>query len=71
DSSGATVTGVASNLGNASAKPLAITVELLDAKGEVRASQVVQIPGLAAGGTQQFEVKGSGAGIVGWRYRPS
>jgi len=71
DSSGATMAGVASNLGNTAAKPFAITVELLDAKGEVRASQAVQIPGLAAGGTQQFEVKGSGAGIVGWRYRPS
>jgi len=71
DSSGVTVTGVASNLGNTAAKPLAITVELLDAQGEVRGSQAVQIPGLAAGGTQQFEVKGSGAGIVGWRYRRS
>ncbi len=71
DASGVTVTGVASNLGNTAALPLAITVELLDAQGSVRATQTVPIPGLAGGGTHQFEVKGSGTGIVGWRYRRS
>lgn len=71
DSTGVTVTGVASNLGNAAAKPFSITVELIDAQGGVRATQPVPIDGLQGGGTQQFTVKGSGAGIVGWRYRRS
>jgi hypothetical protein len=58
-------------MSNTIARPLTIAVELLDAQGTVRATQPVEIQALAAGGTQQFEVKGSGAGIVGWRYRRS
>jgi tetratricopeptide (TPR) repeat protein len=69
DSAGATVTGVASNLGSAASPPLRLTVELLDAKGTVLGSQSVDIPTLAPGANQQFQARGSGAGIVGWRYR--
>jgi tetratricopeptide (TPR) repeat protein len=69
DSAGATVTGVASNLASTASKPFAITIELLDAQGTVLASEGVDIAGLPAGGTQQFETKRSGKGIVGWRYR--
>lgn len=69
DRGGVTVTGVASNLGSAASRPFAITVELLDAQGAVQASQAIEIPALPSGGTQQFEAKGSGPGIVGWRYR--
>jgi tetratricopeptide (TPR) repeat protein len=71
DNTGVTVTGIATNMGNTTARPLTIAVELLDAQGTVRATQPVEIQALAAGGTQQFEVKGSGPGIVGWRYRRS
>jgi hypothetical protein len=46
-------------------------VELLDAGGKVVASQAVDVPGLPPGGNQQFQVKGAGRGIIGWRYRVS
>lgn len=71
DSGSTTVTGVASNLGSVASKPSAITVELLDVQGTVKASQAVDIPTLPPEGTQQFQVKGSGPGIIGWRYRRS
>lgn len=69
DSAGATLTGVASNLGSAASKAYRITVELLDARGTVVASQAVDVAALQPGGSQQFQVKGTGRGIVGWRYR--
>jgi cytochrome c-type biogenesis protein CcmH/NrfG len=69
DSAGVTLTGVASNLGNGPSKPLRITVDLLDAHGTAVASQPVEVPALPPGGSHQFQVKGVGRGIVGWRYR--
>lgn len=71
DSAGVTLTGVASNLGSVASKPAGILVELLDAGGKVVASQAVDVPGLPPGGNQQFQVKGAGRGIIGWRYRVS
>jgi tetratricopeptide (TPR) repeat protein len=49
--------------------PVTLTVEFLDAKGTVVASQDVQIPALEAGKTQQFTATGQGAGIAAWRYK--
>ncbi len=69
DSAGVTLTGVASNLGNGPSKALRITVDLLDARGTAFVSQAVDVPALQPGGSQQFQVKGTGRGIVGWRYR--
>ncbi|HSD30877.1 MAG TPA: FxLYD domain-containing protein [Gemmatimonadales bacterium] len=69
DSAGVTLTGVASNLGTSASKGLHLTVELLDARGTAVASQAVDVPALQAGGSHQFQVKGAGRGIVGWRYR--
>ena len=69
DSAGVTLTGVASNLGSAASKPLRITVELLDGRGTAVATQAVDVPALPPGGSQQFQVKGAGRSIVGWRYR--
>lgn len=69
DSAGATLTGVASNQGSAASKPFVIQVELLDARGTAVATQAVDVPALQPGGNQQFQVRGAGRGIVGWRYR--
>lgn len=69
DSAGATLTGVASNLGSGASKPFVIQVELLDARGTVVAAQAVDVPALQPGSTQQFQVRGAGRSIVGWRYR--
>lgn len=49
--------------------PVALTVEFLDAKGTVVASQDVQVPALAPGKTQELKATGEGAGIVAWRYK--
>ncbi len=69
DSAGATLTGVASNLGSAASKPFVIQVELLDTRGTVMATQAVDVPALQPGSNQQFQVRGAGRSIVGWRYR--
>jgi tetratricopeptide (TPR) repeat protein len=71
DSTTATVAGVASNTGGSPSKPLRITFEFLDAQGAVQGSQAVEIPALQPGGNQEFAARGSGRGIVGWRYRRS
>jgi tetratricopeptide (TPR) repeat protein len=69
DSSGITLTGVATNAASAAAKAMHLTVEFLDAKGTVLASQGVDIPAVPAGGSQQFQAHASAKGAVGWRYR--
>ena len=69
DSSGMTLTGVATNAGSAAAKATHLTVEFLDAKGSVLASQGVDIPAVPAGGSQQFQAHAAAKGAVGWRYR--
>jgi tetratricopeptide (TPR) repeat protein len=69
DSSGVTLTGVATNAGNAAAKATHLTVEFLDVKGAVLATQGVDIPAVPAGGSQQFQAHATAKGAVGWRYR--
>lgn len=64
-----TVTVVATNLHAAPSQPFGLVFELLDAKGTVVVTQPADVPALPAGGNRQFEVKGTGKGIVGWRYR--
>jgi tetratricopeptide (TPR) repeat protein len=71
DSSGVTLTGVASNLGSTASKPFRIIVEFLDVQGAPVGSQGVDIPALDPGGNHQFQARGSGTAIVGWRYRRS
>lgn len=55
-------------------KPIApvavpITVEFLNAGGQVVASQDAQVPQLAAGASQEVKVAGQGSGITAWRYK--
>ena len=69
DSSGVTLTGVATNSGGAAARAAHLTVEFLDAKGTVLATKGVDIPSVPAGGSQQFQAHAAAKGAVGWRYR--
>ena len=69
DSSGYVVTGVATNLRQTSSTPFHLTFEFLDALGAPRATQATDIPALPPGGNQQFEIRVTGKGILGWRYR--
>ncbi|MGH7701995.1 MAG: tetratricopeptide repeat protein [Gemmatimonadales bacterium] len=47
----------------------AVTFEFLDRSGGVVSSAEVTIPVIASGATQPLTVKGTGAGIVAWRYK--
>jgi hypothetical protein len=49
--------------------PVALTVEFLDAKGGVVATQDVQVPALEPGKTQELKATAQGAGITAWRYK--
>jgi tetratricopeptide (TPR) repeat protein len=49
--------------------PVALTVEFLDAKGGVVATQDASIPALEPGATHDIKAAGQGAGIVAWRYK--
>ena len=49
--------------------PVALTVEFLDPKGTVVASQDVQVPALEAGKTHEVKATGQGGGIAAWRYK--
>lgn len=69
DSAGVTLTGIATNMGKHATVAFSLTMEFLDAQGAVVASQGVDIGALATGAHQQFQAKGSGKAIVGWRYR--
>lgn len=48
---------------------VSLTVEFLDPKGTVVASQDVQVPALQAGATQELKAAGQGPGIAAWRYK--
>jgi tetratricopeptide (TPR) repeat protein len=55
-------------------KPIAtaavpITVEFLNATGQVVNTQEAVLPKLAAGASQEVKVTGQGAGITAWRYK--
>lgn len=69
DSSGVTLTGVATNSGSAPAKAAHLTVEFLDAHGAVLGTQAVDIPAVQAGASEQFQAHSTAKGAIGWRYR--
>src|SRR5881409_808144 len=71
DSSGAALTLLATNLRPAPSKPFRLTVEFLDRQGKPVASEARELPAIAPQESQQLNLKVSGKGIVGWRYRPS
>ena len=71
DSAGAAVTLLATNLKPAPSKPFRLTVEFLDRQGKPVASETREVPAIAPLESQQIDLKVSGKGIVGWRYRPS
>jgi len=69
DERGATVGGLLTNSRKKANDPFKLGFELLNAKGEVIASQSVDVPALQPGTNQQFTFKVAGQGIVGWRYK--
>ena len=71
DSGGAVVSVVAANLKAAPSRPFQITLDFVDATGQPVASQTQDIPTLPPRQSRAFDLKVSGRGIAGWRYRPS
>jgi hypothetical protein len=71
DSLGAAMTVLATNLKPAPSKPFRLTVEFLDPQGRVVASETRDVPAIAPHDNYQIDLKVSGKGIAGWRYRPS
>src|SRR5438128_71269 len=71
DSGGAAVTLLATNLRPAPSKPFRLTVEFLDPQGRPVASETRDVPAILPQENQQIDLKVSGKGIAGWRYRPS
>jgi tetratricopeptide (TPR) repeat protein len=71
DSSGASLSALATNRKSAPSKPFRLTFEFLDARGQVVTTVTQDLPALPPGENKEFDLKASGKGIAGWRYRAS
>ena len=71
DSGGAVISVVAANLKASPSRPFRITLDFLDATGQPVATHTQDIPALLPRQSQAFDVKATGRGIAGWRYRAS
>ena len=65
------LTAFATNLKPAASKPFRLTVEFLDARGGVVATASHDVPTIPARQSFEVDLKVSGPGIAGWRYRAS
>ncbi len=66
--SSATIGGMVTNFHETGSAPHKITFEFLNSGGTVAVSQTLEVPALDAGATHPFQVRGTGPGLVGWRY---
>src|SRR2546426_329970 len=71
DSAGASLSALATNLKSVPSKAFHLSVEFLDAHGQVVASVAQDVPALPPGQSQEIDLKATGKGITGWRYRAS
>jgi hypothetical protein len=69
DSNSTAVAGTVANRGTAAA-PVTLTFQLLNAGGQVVATQTVPAITVAPGGSQTFTFTATGAGIAGYKYAP-
>jgi tetratricopeptide (TPR) repeat protein len=65
----AALQGLVTNFHDRPSAPLKLTVEFVDAKGAVVASQTVDVAAIEPGSSQVFQTSAIGAGIVAWRYK--
>jgi len=66
---GRDVKGLVTNPRATASPPLSFAFEFLNAKGEVVATDTVQVPAIQPSQSQVIEIHPKGAGIVAWRYR--
>jgi len=71
DTTGASLAGVALNLKQAPSVPFRLTVEFLDAAGQVVGSTTHDVPAVSPRQSHAFDLQVKGKGISGWRYRAS
>jgi tetratricopeptide (TPR) repeat protein len=69
DSASTTVAGTIDNHGT-TAKPVNLTIQMLDATGGVVTTQTVPPTTIAPGGSQTFSFTAKGVGIAGYKYAP-
>jgi tetratricopeptide (TPR) repeat protein len=69
DEHGATLGGILTNARSKATPALTLTFEFLSGKGDVVATETLNVVPIAPGGNQAFDLKAGGAGIVAWRYR--
>src|SRR5438270_359935 len=71
DTAGASLSGTALSLQSAPTTPFHLTVEFLDARGQVVATASHDVPSLSPRQSHPFDLQASGRRIAGWRYRTS
>lgn len=65
----AAVSGLVTNFHAKPSAPFTLTLEFLNATGEVVAQAVADVPQIAPEGSHAFQLHGAGKGIAAWRYR--
>jgi hypothetical protein len=68
DEHGATLSGLLTNVRRKPNPTLHLTFEFLNGKGDVVATEPVDVAAIAPGENQPLELKPKGSGIVAWRY---
>ena len=68
---GAALEGLYSNFHAKPSRPVKVTFELVDGKGNVVASLPQDVPAVDAGANQSFKLKATQTGAVAWRYKRS
>jgi len=68
--SGASFGATVRNRGSSPTPPMVLRVEFLSDDGTVVLSQDLEVPDLGPGAYQAVSARGTGQGIVAWRYRP-
>ena len=71
DTAGASLAAAALNLKSTPSSPFHLTVEFVDASGQVVATAPHDVPSLSPRQSHAFELQVSGKRIAGWRYRVS
>lgn len=66
---GATISGVVTNYHGRASTALTLVFEFLNKAGSVVSTANADIPAIEANGTHAFQLQGTGAGIVSWRYK--
>jgi tetratricopeptide (TPR) repeat protein len=69
DDQGAELKGLVTNMRATPNAPFTLLFEFIDARGQVIATQSVDVPAIQPQQTHAFEMKALGAGILAWRYR--